>query len=227
MYMAPVGVVNAADPDAAYAEAIDLTGAHQTSYGREAAGVMAACAAEAMRPAATVSSVLDTALRLAKDGTRSAISAVAEAASGVSSWEDAVTSGVLRDAVVPYDTVGENYRDQGLGARRPSRVHSIEELPIALGMLIIADGDWTQAVLGGVNYGRDSDSIATMSGAIAGALGGQRAVPAGFVDDIAEASRVDIVAPGARLAAATREIRVSDARRAAAIESSFRDLVAT
>src|SRR5690606_24559220 len=39
MYVAPVGIVNAADPDGAYAEAIDITGAHQSSYGREAAGV--------------------------------------------------------------------------------------------------------------------------------------------------------------------------------------------
>ncbi len=53
MYMAPVGVVNAADPDRAYAEAVDLAGAHQSSYGREAAGVFAASVAEAMRPGAT------------------------------------------------------------------------------------------------------------------------------------------------------------------------------
>ncbi|MGH2930176.1 MAG: ADP-ribosylglycohydrolase family protein, partial [Solirubrobacteraceae bacterium] len=33
MYMTPVGVVNAAAPSAAYAEAIDVAGAHQSSYG--------------------------------------------------------------------------------------------------------------------------------------------------------------------------------------------------
>ncbi|MER7371025.1 ADP-ribosylglycohydrolase family protein, partial [Nonomuraea wenchangensis] len=79
MYVAPVGIVNAADPDAAYAEAIDLTGAHQSSYGREAAGVMAAAVAEAMRPGATADSVVAACLRLAKDGTRAAIEAVCEA----------------------------------------------------------------------------------------------------------------------------------------------------
>ena len=36
----------------------------------------------------------------------------------------------------------------------------------------MADGDYREAVLGAVNYGRDSDSIATMAGAITGALGG-------------------------------------------------------
>ena len=53
MYMAPVGVLNAGNPDAAYAEAIELAGAHQSSYGREAAGVFAAAVAEAMSPGAT------------------------------------------------------------------------------------------------------------------------------------------------------------------------------
>ena len=52
MYVAPIGIANAADPDGAYAEAIDVAGAHQSSYGREAAGVFAASVAEAMRPGA-------------------------------------------------------------------------------------------------------------------------------------------------------------------------------
>ncbi|MGV9254669.1 ADP-ribosylglycohydrolase family protein, partial [Streptomyces sp. NPDC003697] len=47
MYMAPVGLVNAANPAAAYAEALDVAGAHQSSYGREAAGVQAAAVAAA------------------------------------------------------------------------------------------------------------------------------------------------------------------------------------
>ena len=44
---------------------------------------------------------------------------------------------------------------------------------------LVAGGDYRDAVLGGVNYGRDSDSIATMAGAITGALGGAGAVPDG------------------------------------------------
>ena len=44
-------IVNAGDPEGAYREAIEVAGAHQWSYGREAAGVMAAAVAEALRPA--------------------------------------------------------------------------------------------------------------------------------------------------------------------------------
>jgi ADP-ribosylglycohydrolase len=210
MYMAPVGVVNAGDPDAAYAEAIDLAGAHQLSYGREAAGVMAAAVAAAAAPGATVEEVLEVTVRLAKDGTRSAIEAVIDAASGVTHWTDAIQSGVLRDAIRPFDTVAETYRQPGLGARRPSRIHSIEELPIALGMLAISKGAFLDAMLGGVNYGRDSDSIASMAGAIAGALHGASGVDQELLNGVAEASRTDLVQPARDLASAAVEIRRDD-----------------
>ena len=225
MYVAPVGIVNAADPDAAYAEAIDIAGAHQSSFGREAAGVMAACVAEAARPGASLDDVVAVALRLAKDGTRAAIDAVVAAAAGAGHWSDAIDSGVLRDAVRPYDTVGDDYRDQGLGARRPSRVHSIEELPVALGMLVLAGGDWRESVIGGVNYGRDSDSIATMAGAIAGAMGGRSVVPGDLVEAVAEASRVELVEPGVRLAEVAAEVRTADLARRKVADDAFQQLV--
>ena len=172
MYMAPVGIVNAGDPQGAYDEAIGLAGAHQSSYGREAAGVLAAAVSAAMQPDATLRDVLAVATGLARDGTAEAIEAVLEAATRSASWEDAVTGGGLREAVRPFDSVGDDYAHPGRDARRPSRVHSIEELPIALGMLLVSDGEPWPAILGSVNYGRDADSIAAMAGAVGGALSG-------------------------------------------------------
>ncbi|MFD6349392.1 ADP-ribosylglycohydrolase family protein [Streptomyces roseolus] len=218
MYMAPVGLVNAADPHGAYAEAIDVAGAHQSSYGREAAGVFAAAVAAACVPGATPRAVVDTALALAKDGTRAAIEAVAEVADRHRDFESALVP--LRRAVAPYDSVGPDYRAPGLGARRPSRLHSIEELPIALGMLLVGEGDYRRTVLGAVNYGRDCDSIATMAGAIAGALHGEEAVPAEWAKRVAEASRLDLHAPARSLAAVTAEVFARDAARRRACESA-------
>ena len=189
MYMSPVGMVNAGNPRGAYQEGIELAGAHQLSYGREAAGVMAAAVAEALNPEATVASVVATCLELAQDGTKLAVAAVTEAAQTVESWQEAIP--VLREAVKPFDTVGEQYRNPALDARKPSRTKAIEELPVALGMLVATKGNYTDAVLGGVNYGRDSDSIAQMAGAIAGALHGESVVPVGWLARVAEASRRD------------------------------------
>ncbi|MFF0753664.1 ADP-ribosylglycohydrolase family protein [Streptomyces sp. NPDC004267] len=219
MYMAPVGLVNAAHPSAAYAEALDITGAHQSSYGREAAGVFAAAVAAACAPDATPRSVVEAALALAKDGTRDAIEAVAEVAEKHGDFETALAP--LRAAVAPFDSVGPDYRAPSLDARRPSRVHAVEELPIALGMLLVGAGDYRRTVLGAVNYGRDCDSIATMAGALAGALHGESAVPPDWAERVAEASRLDLHAPSAVLAAVTREVFARDAARRRAHESAY------
>ncbi|MGZ9930401.1 ADP-ribosylglycohydrolase family protein [Streptomyces sp. NC-S4] len=224
MYMAPVGIANAGNPAGAYAEALDIAGAHQSSYGREAAGVFAAAVAAACVPGATAASVVDTALSLARDGTREAIAAVREVAAGHRDFESALAP--LRAAVTPYDSVGPDYRNPSLGARRPSRLHAIEELPVALGMLLVADGRYETAVLGAVNYGRDCDSIATMAGAIAGALGGEAVVPAAWAKQVAEASRLDLHAPAEALASVAREIFALDRSRRRAHESAFTALAA-
>lgn len=225
MYMAPVGLVNAAHPQAAYAEALDVAGAHQSSYGREAAGVFAAAVAAACAPGATPGSVVETCLSLAKDGTRAAIEAVCETASRYRDFEEALAP--LREAVAPFDTVGPDYRAPSLGARRPSRLHAIEELPVALGMLLVADGDYRTAVLGSVNYGRDCDSIATMSGALAGALHGEQAIPADWAATVAGASRLDLHAPARTLAEVAREVFARDTARRRAHEAAFASLAGT
>jgi ADP-ribosylglycohydrolase len=233
MYAAPIGIANAGSPDGAYAEAIDVAGAHQSSYGREAAGVYAACVAEAMRPGATVDDVIETALRLAKDGTWDAIDAVVTAASGAlgdaggfatDGWRTSLA--LLRRAVEPYDTVGPNYRAPARDARIPSRTKSIEELPIALGMLVLAGGDYRDSVLGSINYGRDSDSIAVMAGSIAGALGGASVVPTEWIEGVSEGSAIDITATGPRMARIAREIWAKDRERFEAQQSAVDALAA-
>jgi len=217
MYMAPVGLVNAANPAGAYAEAADLAGAHQSSYGREAAAVFAAAVAAACTPDATPDSVIGACLSLAKDGTRAAIETVCEAACRYTDFESALRP--LREAVTPYDTVGADYRGPSLGARRPSRLHAIEELPVALGMLVVSGGNYRHAVLGSVNYGRDCDSIATMAGALAGALGSE--VPSDWSKTVAEASRLDLWEPARTLTEVTQEVFERDVHRRRSHEGAF------
>lgn len=219
MYLAPVGIVNAGDPAGAYAEAADLAGAHQSSYGREAAAVFAAAVAAALAAEATVDDVLAAGLDLARDGTRDAIAAVTGAVEAGADWRDQLA--VLRDAVRPYDSVGEDYRSPDPDARRPSRTKAIEELPVALGLLKITGGDVTGTILGATNYGRDSDSIATMGGAIAGALGGVDAVPAEWRETVGRASRLDLAATGLTMAAVAAEIFAADEKAFAHRQAAF------
>ncbi len=209
MYMSPVGIVNAGNPSAAYKEAIDIAGAHQSSYGREAAGVFAACVAQAMSPGANVDSVIDAALAHAHDGTREAIEAVVETSRKIQDWRTGLSA--LRDSFRPYDSVGEDYKNPDVDARKPSRRKSIEELPLALGLVVIAKGDFSESVLGGVNYGRDSDSIATMCGALSGALHGRQAIPTEWIETVERESKVDMVKNGREIAKVAQEIAQADA----------------
>lgn len=216
MYMSPVGIVNAGDHRAAYLEGIDIAGTHQWSYGREAAGVYAATVAASLHPKATAQSVIDAALEVAHDGTLAAIQAIVAAVQ--QAQEDGVVEDQpelgrrLRVAIRPFDTVGDEYRNPSMDARRPSRTKAIEELPVALGFVLAHEGDFVKAVLGATNYGRDADSIATMAGSICAALKGTESVPAEWIKTIETNSKVDLTAVGKTMAKAASAIMSADAK---------------
>jgi ADP-ribosylglycohydrolase len=230
MYMAPVGLTNAGDPRAAYAEAIDVAGAHQSSYGREAAGVFAAMVAAAVAPGASVDDVVAVALELAHDGTKAALEAVVEAVREIpvprSDDDERALARTIREAVAPYDSVGPEYRQMSMDARRPSRTKSIEELPVALGFLLAHRGDFRGAVLASVNYGRDADSIAVMAGAVCAGLGGSAVVPAEWLDEIETASQTDVRATGRLMGEVAREIVERDRDRTRARLAALEEMTA-
>ena len=211
MYLAPVGVVNAGNPWEAYREGIEIAATHQSSFGREAAGVFAACVAHAFTPKVTANEIVEMAIELSNDGTKKAIQAVYQKAKTISDWKSAINP--LREAFKPYDTLEDEYRQQGDDARKPSRLLAIEELPIALGMLVVSQGSYKEGVLGGVNYGRDSDSIATMTGAISGALNGVSGIPSEWLSTVEKASRRDFAKSSALLTEIASEIQNRDKAR--------------
>jgi hypothetical protein len=73
-----------------------------------------------------------------------------------------------------------------------------------------------------VNYGRDCDSIATMAGAVAGALGSP--APEEWGKQVAEASRLDLEEPARTLTGVTREVFARDVERRRAHEAAFTTL---
>lgn len=230
MYMAPVGVVNPGDPAAAYAEAIDIAGAHQSSYGREAAAVYAAMVAAALSPGATVETAIEAALELSHDGTHAALVAIVNAAQEFGPVKHTDTERrkfqeMLRQTVAPFDTVGDTYREMSMDARRPSRTKSIEELPIAVGMIIGYQGNFEESVLGAVNYGRDADSIAVMAGSVCAALGGSSVVPSRWLDKIEVASKMDIRNTGRLLGSVATEIVQADLAATHMRASSLQDIL--
>lgn len=223
MYAAPVGIINAGDPLNAYREAVDIFSAHQQSYGLEAAAVMATCVAEAFKPTASVDSIINMALSVAKEGTHTAIEAVVECARQYDDWKAAIHP--LREAIQPHDGAAEmnTMRGNGTNSWQPSREHSIEELPIALGFLVVTNGDYEGSIFGATNYGRDNDSIAGMAGAIAGALHGTKAIRANWMERINEANRVDLKPLAHNMASLTYKLQQQQFERVQTRNQAFLD----
>lgn len=183
----PIGAVHAGDPQGAYDAALAFFAPQTYSFGLEQAAVMAAATAAAFAPGATAAGVVQASLSLACDATRAMIQAAI----------NALRPGADRDTDLPavYAAVQpwhhkkahvadidetDNIRsdwDRSDNAGLESRQHTSEELPVALAMLLRADGDFAESVCAGAEYGEDADSIAAMAGTLAGALHGIQQIP--------------------------------------------------
>jgi ADP-ribosylglycohydrolase len=223
MYIAPIGAVNACDPAGAYDEAIRFAAGHQQSFGLEAAGAMAAAVAAAFVPGATIEGIVETVIGLSKDGTRRAIERIAEVARVErrrGSDHQTVTE-AFHAAIAEFSPMGDDLTHTAAKAGRvsdayqPSRLNSIEELPLALGFALVNDGAFRASVEDGINSGRDTDSIGVMAGAILGALHGEAVVEAGELGVLDGANRLDLMEEADRFAAVATEIFAADARAAA------------
>ena len=83
-------------------------------------------------------------------------------------------------------------------------VMTVESVPAAIGVFVAAAGDPHDTVSAGASIGNDSDTIAAMAGALAGALRGIAAVPADLAATVRGANHEDIDALAAGLAGLAR-----------------------
>jgi ADP-ribosylglycohydrolase len=229
-----VGVVNAADPRAAYNEAIAFAEGHQQSYGLEAAGVFAAAVAAAFVPGTTIERIVETALAVAKDGTRAAIAEIAEAAGVLrqhgSDYDHVVAQ--FHRIIGRYSPMGDDVNHSAAkagvatAAYQPSRLGAIEELPLALGFALFNDGDFRTSIEDGINSGRDTDSIGVMAGAILGALHGESVIADADRLTLDAANRFDLTASADRFADTATRILLADREARLAADSAREALLA-
>ena len=146
----------------AYAEAIELAGAHQSSYGREAAGVFAAAVAEAMRPGATRRlrgrhGAAAGPRRHARRDRGGLPSGRAARHDWDGPFERAARRGRARST-----RSATTYRDPASAPAGPAACTAIEELPRRARASCSSPAATTARPCSArVNYGRDADSIAT------------------------------------------------------------------
>ena len=166
----PIGLINACDPDSAVRDVADIGRLYfvPTDIALVWAGVLDAAIALALRPDATVDSVIAGATHYATDQMKREIG-----------------RGLEMAKTADYETMRtEFYKTYNGGGIPYSASTASETVTKALAVFEHAKGDAKTAILEGVNFGRDTDCLAAMAGGLAGALSGIGAVPEEWVKQV-------------------------------------------
>jgi ADP-ribosylglycohydrolase len=160
MAISPVGIVNAGNPRAAAAQAMEIASLlHVTelAFCQDGAAAIAAAVAEALMPEATVESILEASTAHLK------------------AWSGQEMLSLIAAALELAARAGEykNFRDRYHGSfRQRIACDSRETVPAALAIVWLARGDPGLAAVLGANFGRDSDTISCIAAGVCGALKG-------------------------------------------------------
>ena len=187
MRIAPAGLVYPGDLEGAVRLAwLTSRPTHDTQIAASGAGAIAAGVARALEVGADVDAVVQACLWGARFGEEvGARDGRLVAGPSVTrrieiAIEEAQRSRDLEDALWRIEaSVGNS-------------VMTVESVPAAVGIFVAAAGDPLESVVGGTNIGNDSDTIAAMAGALAGALGGIGAVPQGLFETVKSVNSEDI-----------------------------------
>jgi len=188
MMNSPLGLICPCDPEAAFALSYDVDFISD-GYAKYSSAIAASAVSAAMRPQATLTSIIEESLAASKDHR-----AEGELTRSLPWYERTFYTNerLVRTAV---DIAGRHSDVFSLRAEYYDKLQistfgpeAAQSLAVALGMLVAADGDPAQAIIGCVNYGRDNDSYATVAGAIAGALHGMSGIPSDWRTTVEEAN---------------------------------------
>jgi ADP-ribosylglycohydrolase len=186
MCISPIGIINAGNPRQAALETYELAGLIHHNFARDGACSMAAATAAAFSPGASVESVLAAAVETLP-------------ARSAATMRDFIEKTLaLARETGDYAAFREQYYAGRIlpGIAMPD---ARETVPVSLALFYLADGDPRQAILSGANFGRDADTIASMTGALAGALRGVSALPDAWVAKMRSGGRRDQAALAAML----------------------------
>ena len=207
----PVGLVHAGDPHAAAAHAYSVASlihVGEVDFCQDAAAAVAAAVAGGLRPGTTALQACRTALTTLRP------------TSGAPMRELIHTAVTLAGDVAGYDEFRTRYHAE---FRRRVACDSRETVPAAFGLAVLADGRLPQAVEYAANFGRDTDTIASMTGALCGAVGGTDALPEAWTASMEAVALTSAETLASRLAVLAREMAVDGIRRARSVPGLLPD----
>lgn len=189
MKIAPVGLLNAGNIEQAIQDAVTVTMVTHDNYlAVSGACAVAAGISQAAAAGADVYSVIQAGLYGAREGEYIGRKIARDVAgpSVVRRMEMAVDIGL--------STLSEDDKIIEIGHCIGTGLHIAEAVPAAFGLFAAAKGQALASVINAVNVGYDTDTVATMSGALGGALQGADAFPAHFLPVLEEANGLEIAA---------------------------------
>lgn len=200
MAVAPMGLVVPCNPYRAYEKTFEAL-FFCTGYARTATAIAAAMISAAMIPGITVDSIVSAGL----DASRSYKST--KEGSIWTSWEmygevAQKSENLLINAVKlarEYMDVNSIKEELFETVTQEFFADGAETLAIGTAMFVASDGNFREAVLGAVNYGRDNDSSASLSGALSGAYQGVEAIDRDWlerVESVNQAPRLSELSQG-------------------------------
>lgn len=194
MRVAPAGLANPGDPEAAVCDALTTClPTHGTNLAISGAACIAAAVSVATVPETHFLEVIRVARWGAAEGDRLGRKYGREVA-GPSverrldlALEIAAKASDLDEAVA------------GIASTVGTGLHVSEAVPAAVGVFFAAGGDPFLAAVGGANAGDDTDTVACMAGSIAGAFRGFKAVPQDLYKQVVAANGLDLERRAAEL----------------------------
>lgn len=179
MGIAPVGIINAGDPEQAFQDAMCLAMVNSNGENRDFGAAFACAIASALQADSTLETVLKDVDKYGTDIVRRSFELTMDLA-GKSGDEVEFTERF-------YDKLADYTYPQPKGIWKKDRFFSAngrEYVPVAFALWSICKGDINRALVAAANFGRDCDSIASLTGQIGGALNGAASLREDWVDAV-------------------------------------------
>lgn len=184
MGIAPVGIINAQDPEQAFQDGMCLAMVNSNGENREFGAAFACAVASALGKNADLDSVLADVDRYGTDIVRRAFTLTMDLA-GKCKDESEFTERF-------YDKLLDYTYPQPKGIWKKDRYFSAngrEYVPVAFALWLLCGGDINRALIAAANFGRDCDSIASLTGQLGGALTGASALREDWIKEVSDANR--------------------------------------
>lgn len=170
----PIGIVNAGNPKQAYQDGLVLASMLQEGPDRHASATVAAGIAHAITPEATIESVIVTMINHATGIVERSLDLALGFADSSDSIDELVET--LYERFLDWRWPAVQWDREKYLAGELFSASPLETLPTAVAILSMYEGDVNRSIVESVNYGRDSDAIATIAGSIAGTLQGASSI---------------------------------------------------